>query len=1093
MSALPTGVTLQQIDGGPNYYANNGLTNAVNMGWDNPSFFPIGPWFDMLNTQSDANRWANLGWNTAYTLTSNSNISVAQANNISVIQYIGDNGASSLLPGTGAETVGLMAYDEPSTYQQGVVTPLSTTPNSVQDGRFWWMNNTWNFIVYGGLSGGPDGGGTAGSAAVLDTPVTTPDGTTRHIDTSSVDVYWFAGAKSNSSAVLYWEGMMYGQGEYDGLLPGTPTWSPLTPDQGARGSNYGTQIDLERAYTGGSTPIDAIIEDGGPYTSDTSASTYITPPELNWAVWSSLIHGARGVVYFNHTFAGPAQSDDNLADPYFQTVQPGQTVSMYTQVQNTDALVEQMAPVLNSPTADGYVTVSDPGYENGVTVSDFSGIEVTAKDDNGQFYILSDTRDSETQTNIPATFTLADKNATSVTVIGENRTIPVTNGVFTDTFATGASVHIYEVNDGSAASPATVTRISDSPATGDLNAGKTVALTLNFSQAVTVAGGAPTLTLNDGGTATYASGSSTNALTFNYTVTAGQNAASLAATGVNLANGVTITDGAGNAANLSLSSVAQTGPRIDTATPAVTSASASPATGTEDVGNTITFTVNMSEAVTVAGGTPTLALNDGGTATYSSGSGTDALTFSYTVKSTDHSVSSLAIKAVNLPSGVTIADGAGNAAKMAGALVKFTRLSVDTPVTVAGYLANRGALDAAGHIAIADTTSNVSASFDRLNADPNVASITLSAAGTPTLSLSVAQALNDTHALSAITNASYAIAVAETAANISANIDALNANSHLASVTLTNAGTPTLTLTVAEALNGTADLAKIKSNYTITVSDTAGNIENLTSAQIASLGSLHVSRLSASDARVVLTVAQAVGLENNSIPVPAASGLGVSVSDTAARPQSLSAPQIAGLSSIIWAARLQSNNANVTFSASQTSAILSAHLSVSAAGTYSVTEKFTSGAVISSSQGSNGGALTLSTNANGLTIDAGASTLSVTAESETIPLHYSANETINATNRTNDTFVFAPEFGNDTILGFAASGANHDTLVFNTAMFSYLSPGMSPAHDLAQVLLHATSSGGMTTISDTLGDILTLGAVNIATLSAHPADFKFVS
>src|SRR5208337_2998986 len=128
------------------------------------------------------------------------------------------------------------------------------------------------------------------------------------------------------------------------------------------------------------------------------------------------------------------------------------TVSMYTQVQNTDALVEQMAPVLNSPTADGYVTVSDPGYENGVTVSDFSGIEVTAKDDNGQFYILSDTRDSETQTNIPATFTLADKNATSVTVIGENRTIPVTNGVFTDTFATGASVHIYEVNDGSAAS-----------------------------------------------------------------------------------------------------------------------------------------------------------------------------------------------------------------------------------------------------------------------------------------------------------------------------------------------------------------------------------------------------------------------------------------------------------------------------------------------------------------------------------------------------------------------------------------------------------------------------------------------------------------
>ena len=35
--------------------------------------------------------------------------------------------------------------------------------------------------------------------------------------------------------------------------------------------------------------------------------------------------------------------------------------------------------------------------------------------------------------------------------------------------------------------------------------------------------------------------------------------------------------------------------------------------------------------MTVAGGTPTLTLNDGGTATYTGGSGTNALTFSYTV------------------------------------------------------------------------------------------------------------------------------------------------------------------------------------------------------------------------------------------------------------------------------------------------------------------------------------------------------------------------------------------------------------------------------------------------------------------------------
>ena len=77
-------------------------------------------------------------------------------------------------------------------------------------------------------------------------------------------------------------------------------------------------------------------------------------------------------------------------------------------------------------------------------------------------------------------------------------------------------------NGTSSTPPTAITGISDSPATGALNAGKTVTLTLAFNSAVAVVG-KPTLTLNDGGTATYASGSGTNALTFTYTVAAGQN------------------------------------------------------------------------------------------------------------------------------------------------------------------------------------------------------------------------------------------------------------------------------------------------------------------------------------------------------------------------------------------------------------------------------------------------------------------------------------------------------------------------------------------------------------------------------------------
>ena len=203
--------------------------------------------------------------------------------------------------------------------------------------------------------------------------------------------------------------------------------------------------------------------------------------------------------------------------------------------------------------------------------------------------------------------------------------------------------------------------IAESPSSGDLDAGKTVTLTLNLSEAVTVAGGTPTLTLNDGGTATYTGGSGTSALTFSYIVAAGQNTSALTATAVNL-NSASITDSTGNVANLSLSAVTQSGPQIETTPPTISSLSESPASGDLDIGNIVTLTLNLSVAVTVAGGTPTLTLNDGGTATYTGGSGTSALTFSYTVAA-GQNTSALTATAVNLNS-ATVTDGAGNTANL---------------------------------------------------------------------------------------------------------------------------------------------------------------------------------------------------------------------------------------------------------------------------------------------------------------------------------------------------------------------------------------------------------------------------------------------
>ena len=229
--------------------------------------------------------------------------------------------------------------------------------------------------------------------------------------------------------------------------------------------------------------------------------------------------------------------------------------------------------------------------------------------------------------------------------------------------------------------PPVISSIAESPSSGDLNAGKTVAYTLAMSEVVTVntTGGSPTLTLNDGGTATYTGGSGTSALTFSYTVLAGQNTPDLMVSVVNL-NGATLLDGAGNAANLSLTGLTQGSPQIDTTSPSVTQVIASPANGSEFPGNTITLTLAFGEAVTVTG-TPTLTLNDGGTATYVTGTGTNALTYTYTVGSSDATVSALAITQANLPNGAAIMDGAGNAANLSGALTTFPNLSIDPPVT----------------------------------------------------------------------------------------------------------------------------------------------------------------------------------------------------------------------------------------------------------------------------------------------------------------------------------------------------------------------------------------------------------------------------
>ena len=344
---------------------------------------------------------------------------------------------------------------------------------------------------------------------------------------------------------------------------------------------------------------------------------------------------------------------------------------------------------------------------------------------------------------------------------------------------------------------------------GDLGAGSVVTLTLNLSEAVTVAGGTPTLTLNDGGTATYTGGSGTNALTFSYTVAAGQNTADLAVTAVNL-NSATVKDGAGNAANLTGAVTNPAGTlQIDTTTPSVSSVVASgtgitAGSGDLGAGSVVTLTVNLSEAVTVAGGTPTLTLNDGGTATYTGGSGTNALTFSYTVAA-GQNTADLAVTAVNLNS-ATVKDGAGNAANLTGAVT-----------------------NPAGTLQI-DTTT------------PTVSSVVASGTG-------ITAGSGDLGAGSVVTltvNLSEAVTVA-------GGTPTLTLNDGGTATYTGGSGTNALTFsyTVAAGQN-TADLAVTAVNLNrATVKDGAGNAANLTGAVTNPAGTLQIDTTAPSVSSVV--------------------------------------------------------------------------------------------------------------------------------------------------------------------------------------------------------------------------------------------------
>ena len=178
-----------------------------------------------------------------------------------------------------------------------------------------------------------------------------------HLNLATEDTYWFAG-QNVTGAAPNMQGICG-----DIYLSGTG----CTQAQTAEASHYGDVVDTMRKWVNGNSSTGAVgTGPVAPYieTDDGlvgTGSQRITPPEFQWADWDTIIHGARMLVYFSNT-VNDGCGGSNSEFGFCPAIQSGQSVSMATQAADTNGLVENIAPIINSPFALSFASDNNGGY-----------------------------------------------------------------------------------------------------------------------------------------------------------------------------------------------------------------------------------------------------------------------------------------------------------------------------------------------------------------------------------------------------------------------------------------------------------------------------------------------------------------------------------------------------------------------------------------------------------------------------------------------------------------------------------------------------------------------------------------------------------
>jgi hypothetical protein len=180
-------------------------------------------------------------------------------------------------------------------------------------------------------------------------------------------------------------------------------------------SDVGVMLDKLRSFDA-TKPRFAFIESGDYDT--TNGTTPPTADQFRGEVWEAVVHGARGISYFSVRVSGGFLWDMTPAD-------------VAQEMTKQDATLTALGPVLQG--------AINPA---GVSASAASPLEVAWRvASSGGKYVIVLNQSAMARTG---TVTVSGSSATSASVYGESRTVPVTSGAITDSFGAYA-VHIYQM------------------------------------------------------------------------------------------------------------------------------------------------------------------------------------------------------------------------------------------------------------------------------------------------------------------------------------------------------------------------------------------------------------------------------------------------------------------------------------------------------------------------------------------------------------------------------------------------------------------------------------------------------------------------